>query len=94
MQGLGGGGAGASGGEQPVQRGLTGLGVVPAVVDGLDPGPEQPVELGQVADRSGDALAAELDQELLPDGAGRVGRAARCLLLQVLFRAASPPNRT
>jgi len=39
------------------------------VVDGFDPGGEQLVELRQVADRAADAVEAELDQELLPDGA-------------------------
>jgi hypothetical protein len=38
------------------------------VINRLDPGREQPVELGQAADASGD-LFGDLDQELVADGA-------------------------
>jgi hypothetical protein len=68
----------------------------PAVVFGLDPRHEQPVELQQrssvVDPGGGEVLAAgvgDLDEELLTHGAGRVGRAARCQRVLVLFRAAS-----
>ncbi len=40
----------------------------PVVVDGFDPGGEQFVELGQIRDRAGHPLSAQLDEELLPDG--------------------------
>ena len=54
-------------GELPtVERGLPGLGVHPAVVDGLCPGGEQGVELDQVVEF---AAGADLDQELLAHGA-------------------------
>src|SRR6266536_1299951 len=58
-----------AGGEEPGQRRLPGLGVDPAVVDGLDPGGEQRVELAQVVDRGAGRLAGagDLDQELVPD---------------------------
>jgi hypothetical protein len=36
------------------------------MVDGLGPGGEQPVQLGQPADRRG-CLPGELDEELIPD---------------------------
>ena len=36
-------------GEQPLDRCLARFGVGPAVIDGLDPGAEEPVELGQVS---------------------------------------------
>jgi hypothetical protein len=54
------------------QRRLAGLGVHAAVVDGLDPGGEQPVELAQVADRVPTRIAlgitGDLDEELLAHG--------------------------
>jgi hypothetical protein len=37
-------------GQPPGERRLPGLGVHPAVVDGLDPGGEQPVQLRQIGD--------------------------------------------
>ncbi len=42
-----------------------GLGVGPAVVDGLDPGGEEPVEL----DEGGDTAGSDLDEELVAHGA-------------------------
>ncbi|WP_219420455.1 hypothetical protein, partial [Pseudonocardia nigra] len=69
----------------------------PAVIDGLDPGGEQSVELAQIGDLvpagldvgiAGD-LPGDFHEELLADGAGGVGRAARCPQERVLFRAAS-----
>ena len=48
-------------GEQPFDGRLAGLGVGSAVIDGLDPGGEQPVELGQVGDAAGFDLDEELD---------------------------------
>jgi len=42
------------------------------VVFGVDPGGQQPVQLGQPCDRRR-GLLAEFDQELLADSAGRVG---------------------
>ncbi len=56
------GSAGGAAGEQPLDGAWPGLGMGPAVIDGLDPGAEQPVELGQV--RRGPGL--DLDQELGP----------------------------
>jgi hypothetical protein len=53
-------------GQEPRHRGLPGLGVDPVVVDPLDPGAEQAVELVQVL---GAAAGVQLDQELLADGA-------------------------
>ena len=67
--GVGSGGGPAA--SHRCQRRLPGLGVHPAVVDGLDPGGEQRVQLGQVGDRAAGAVAGvgDLDQELLADGA-------------------------
>jgi hypothetical protein len=45
---------------------LAGLGVDPVVVDALDPGAEQPVQLLQIP---GAAASVEFHQELLADGA-------------------------
>ena len=56
-----------AGGEQPVDRRLAGLGVAAAVIDGLDPGAEQPVESGQIGRRSGFDLDEELDAHRLED---------------------------
>ena len=53
------------------QRWVPGLGVFAAVVDGLDPGGEQPVEFAQIGDRVPAGIggvAGDLDQELLADG--------------------------
>ena len=47
-------------GQQPVDGCLTGLCMDPSVIDSLDPGSEEPVELGQVIRRVG----LDLDQEL------------------------------
>ena len=90
--------------RQPVvparQRRLPGLGVHAAVVDGLDPGGEQPVELepdrrpGAGSAPSSVVVAGDLDEELLADGAGRVGRAARCQRGAGPFPRGLPPNRT
>ena len=54
----------------PLERGLPGLGVHPAVVDGVRPGGEQPVQLADVSHVPPPALAGlagDLDEELLPD---------------------------
>jgi len=48
-------------GLEALQRGDAGLGVGPAVIDGLDPGGEEPVHLDQVGDTSG----LDFDQELV-----------------------------
>ena len=58
-------------GHPPGQRRRAGLGVHPVVVDRLDPGGEQPVQLGQVGDLpSGLAVAGgDLDDELAVHGA-------------------------
>jgi len=65
------------GGQEPRQRRLLRLGVDAPVVDLLDPGGEQAVELGQAPDaaaNAGPSLAqitcclAYLDQELVADG--------------------------
>ena len=55
------------GGEQPVDGRLAGLGVDAAVIDGLDPCGEQPVESGQVVRRSRLDLDKELDAHRLED---------------------------
>ena len=86
-------------GDAPAgERGLTGLGVDLAVVDGLDPRGEQLVELAQVGDRVPARIAlgvpGDLDQELLADGPGRLGRAARCQRGAGPFPLGLPPNRT
>src|SRR6266536_284182 len=63
------GGAGQAGwraGQEPLHGGLAGLGVLAVVVDALDPGAEQAVELVQVG---GSAAGVQLDEELLADGA-------------------------
>jgi hypothetical protein len=60
-------GQGGGAGEQEALEGrAAGLGVHPGVVDALDPGGEQPVELGQVARA---AAGVQLNEELLADGA-------------------------
>jgi hypothetical protein len=60
-----GGGRESNGGQiEPLEGGLAGLGVDPAVIDALDPGGEQPVQLAQV-DRGGHG---DLDEELVADG--------------------------
>src|SRR6266508_6770833 len=48
-------------GQQPFEGRLAGLAVGPAVIDGLDPGGEQPVEFGQIGGASGFDLDEELD---------------------------------
>jgi hypothetical protein len=64
-------GTGGPGGQEPGQRRHVGLGVDPLVVDVFDPGGEQVVELSQAghAGPGAEGAAADLDQELVPDGA-------------------------
>ena len=50
---------------EAVQRSLPGLGVHPAVVDGLHPRGEQPVQLDQVGHLVGGEVGGDLDKELL-----------------------------
>ena len=79
----GSGSAGGAAGEQPLDRGLAGLGVHPAVVDGLDPGGEQPVQLGEVSRRAGWASTSTRNwtrtvaknRSILPRPSGRPGPA-------------------
>src|SRR6266511_1570530 len=56
-----------SSGEQPVDGRLAGLCVAAAVIDGLHPRAEQPVELGQVLRRPRLHLDKELDAHRLED---------------------------
>lgn len=53
--------------QQPVDRCLTGLCVDAAVIDGLDPGGKEPVELGQVGWRFGLDFDEELHAHRLED---------------------------
>ena len=52
-------------GGQPLDRSLAGLCVHPAVIDGLDPGTEEPVELGDIGGKTGLDLDEELDAHRL-----------------------------
>src|SRR5687767_5320226 len=63
----------------------------PPVIDLLDPRGEQHVQLHQVVEF---AAGADLDEELIPHGAGRLGRAARCQRGAGPFPLGLPPNRT
>ena len=71
MQGVTGGQHRWAGCEPTLQRRLPGLAVRAAVVDLLDPGGEQAVQLGQAGDRAAGALGTvdDLDEELLAHGA-------------------------
>jgi hypothetical protein len=59
-------GAVGEAGQEPLGRPVSGLAVLAPVVDGLDPCGEQLVELRQIR---GDTPVAELDEELLAEGA-------------------------
>ena len=60
------------------------------MIDRLHPGGEQGVELAQVIQF---AAGADLDEELLAHGPGRVGHAARCQPGAGPFPRGLPPNR-
>ena len=71
MSASGAGSATGPAADQRCQRGLPGFGMHRAVVDGFDPGREEPIQLGQIGDvvaADDVGLAGDLDQELLTHG--------------------------